>query len=130
MTSMGLKRQTKLTYDQVLAALPAALQSEGFGVITEVDIKQTLKDKIGVDIRRYQVLGACNPHFAHEALASDLDIGFMLPCNVAVYEADDGHAVVLAVNPAVAMANHDSSAILALAAKVRDRLAQALGKLG
>ena len=130
MTPMGLKRETKLSYDQALAALPEALKSEGFGIITEVDIKQTLKNKIGVDIRRYKVLGACNPHFANEALANDIDIGFMLPCNVAVYEADDGHAVVSAINPAVAMANHESPGLVALAAKVRDRLAQALGKLG
>ena len=130
MKPMGLKRETKLTFDQALAAVPEALKSEGFGIITEVDISQTLKTKIGVDMRRYKVLGACNPHFAHEALTSDIDIGFMLPCNVAVYEADDGHAVVSAVNPAVVMANHPSPGLVALAAKVSDRLAQALGKLG
>ena len=129
MKPMGLKRETKLTFDQALAAVPEALKSEGFGIITEVDISQTLKNKIGVDLRRYKVLGACNPHFAHEALSSDVDIGFMLPCNVAVYEADDGHAVVSAVNPAVAMANHESPAMVALAVKVSDRLTQALGKL-
>jgi uncharacterized protein (DUF302 family) len=130
MATMGLKRETKLTYDQALAAVPEALKSEGFGIITEVDISQTLKNKIGVDLRRYKVLGACNPHFANEALAADIDIGFMLPCSVAVYEADDGHAVVSAVNPAVAMANHPSPALVALAAKVSEKLAQALGKLG
>ena len=130
MKPMGLKRETKLTFDQALAAVPEALKSEGFGIITEVDISQTLKNKIGVDFRRYKVLGACNPHFAHEALTSDIDIGFMLPCNVAVYEADDGHAVVSAVNPAVAMANHESPAMVALAAKVSERLTQALSKLG
>ena len=130
MKPMGLKRETKLTFDQALVAVPEALKSEGFGIITEVDISQTLKNKIGVDFRRYKVLGACNPHFAHEALTSDIDIGFMLPCNVAVYEADDGHAVVSAVNPAVAMANHESPAMVALAVKVSDRLTQALSKLG
>ena len=129
MKPMGLKRETKLTFDQALVAVPEALKSEGFGIITEVDISQTLKNKIGVDFRRYKVLGACNPHFAHEALSSDVDIGFMLPCNVAVYEADDGHAVVSAVNPAVAMANHESPAMVALAAKVRDRLVQVLSRL-
>ena len=129
MKPMGLKRETKLTFDQALVAVPEALKSEGFGIITEVDISQTLKNKIGVDFRRYKVLGACNPHFAHEALTSDIDIGFMLPCNVAVYEADDGHAVVSAVNPAVAMANHESPAMVALAAKVRDRLVQVLSRL-
>jgi uncharacterized protein (DUF302 family) len=130
MTSMGMKRQTTLTYDQALAALPEILKSEGFGIITEIDMRETLKRKLGVELRRYKILGACNPHFANEALANDLDIGVMLPCNVAVYEGDDGRAVVSAINPAVAMANHESPALVALAAKVRDRLAQVLSKLG
>ena len=130
MASMGMRRETKLSYDEALAALPEILKSEGFGIITEIDMRETLKTKIGADIRRYKILGACNPHFAHEALGSDLDIGIMLPCNVAVYEGDDGRAVVTTIEPVRAMAAHASPAITALAAKVRGKLEQVLRKLG
>jgi uncharacterized protein (DUF302 family) len=129
MASMGMKRETNLSYDQALAALPEILKSEGFGILTEIDMRETLKKKIGADIRRYRILGACNPHFAHEALGSDLDIGIMLPCNVAVYEGDDGRAVVTTIDPVRAMAAHESPAIAALAARVRGKLEQVLGKL-
>lgn len=129
MNPMGLKQETKLTFDQALVALPEALKGEGFGILTEVDISQTLRNKLGVELRRYKVLGACNPHFASQALTSDIDIGFMLPCNVAVYEGDDGHAVVTAVNPAQTMASHDSPAVRALAATVSERLRGVLAQL-
>jgi uncharacterized protein (DUF302 family) len=129
MATMGMRKQTKHSYDETLAALPEILKSEGFGIITEIDMRETLKKKIGADIRRYKILGACNPHFANEALASDIDIGIMLPCNVAVYEGDDGRAVVATIDPVKAMAAHESPAIAALAAKVRDRLEQVLEKL-
>jgi uncharacterized protein (DUF302 family) len=130
MASIGLRRETNLSYDEALAALPEVLKGEGFGVITEIDMRETLKKKIGVDIRRYKVLGACNPHFANEALASDLDVGIMLPCNVAVYEGDNGRAVVTTVDPVAAMAAYGSPALAALADKVRGRLEQVLAKLG
>jgi uncharacterized protein (DUF302 family) len=129
MPTLGMKRATNLSYDQALAALPELLKSEGFGIITEIDMRETLKKKIDADIRRYKILGACNPHFALEALGSDLDVGVMLPCNVAVYEGDDGRAVVATIDPVKAMANHESPAIAALAAKVRGRLAEVLAKL-
>jgi uncharacterized protein (DUF302 family) len=124
-----MRKQTTNSYDEVLAALPEILKSEGFGIITEIDMRETLKKKIGADIRRYKILGACNPHFASEALAADIDIGIMLPCNVAVYEGDDGRAVVATIDPVKAMATHESPGIAALAAKVRGGLAQVLAKL-
>jgi uncharacterized protein (DUF302 family) len=130
MTTIGLRTQTQLRYDEALARLPEILKSEGFGIITEIDIQDTLKKKIGVDFRRYRILGACNPHFAHEALSRDLGIGMMLPCNVAIYEGDDGRAVVSAVDPQQAMATHDSPAMVALAQKVRTKLQAVLQKLG
>jgi uncharacterized protein (DUF302 family) len=129
MASMGLRRETKLSYDQALAALPDILKGEGFGIITEIDMRETLKQKLGADIRRYKILGACNPSFALEALGNDLGIGIMLPCNVAVYEADDGHAVVTTIDPVRAMAAHESPAMHALAAKVQGRLEKVLSKL-
>lgn len=127
--AMAIKKVTRLSYDEALAKLPDVLKSEGFGIITEIDMRETLKKKIGVDIRRYKILGACNPHFANEALGHDADIGVMLPCNVAVYEGDDGRTCVSSVDPLQAMANHGTPAMLALAEKVRARLARALDQL-
>ena len=130
MAAIGMQRKTQLSYDDALARLPELLRSEGFGIITEIDIKETLKKKIGVDFRRYKILGACNPHFAHEALSQDLGVGILLPCNVAIYEGDDGRAVVSTVDPRQIMAGHDSPAIAALAEKVRTKLDAVLQKLG
>jgi uncharacterized protein (DUF302 family) len=130
MAHIGMRRQTQLSYDAALVRLPEILKSEGFGIITEIDMQDTLKKKIGADIRRYKILGACNPNFAHEALSHDLDVGVLLPCNVAVYEGDDGRAVVTTVDPRQAMAAHDSPAVVALADKVRSKLESVLQKLG
>lgn len=129
MASIGIKQVTGLSYEQALSRLPELLKSEGFGIITEIDIQETLKKKIGVDFRRYRILGACNPTFAHEALSQDLGIGVMLPCNVAVYEGDDGRAVVSSVDPRQTMANHESPEVAALAEKVRAKLEVVLQKL-
>lgn len=127
--AMAIKKATRLSYDEALTKLPEVLKSEGFGIITEVDMRETLKTKLGVDIRRYKILGACNPQFANDALGEDLDIGVMLPCNVAVYEGDDGLARVSSIDPLQALANHGTPAMLALAEKVRARLAHALDRL-
>ncbi len=129
MANIGIERQTQLGYDQALALLPELLKSEGFGIITEIDVQDTLKKKIGVDFRRYRILGACNPKLAHEALSHDLAFGVLLPCNVAIYEGDDGRAVVRAVDPMQTMARYDSPAVAALAEKVRARLQAVLQKL-
>src|SRR5512143_629037 len=99
-----IKRVVEHTYDEALTKLPAALGAEGFGVLTEIDMKETLKKKLGVDFRRYVILGACNPPLAHRALNADLDVGLLLPCNVIVYETTEGESVVGLVNP-VAMAS-------------------------
>ena len=94
--SFGIQRTLDLGFDAVLARVPDALKAEGFGVLTEIDVKETLRKKLDVDFRRYRILGACNPAFAHRALAHSLDIGMLLPCNVVVYETDDGTTVVSA----------------------------------
>ena len=99
MTTLGLRKVLHSTYDEALVRVPEALKTEGFGVLTEIDIQATLKQKLDVDFRRYRILGACNPPFAHEALTAEIEAGLMLPCNVVVYEDDDRHAVVLMVDP-------------------------------
>src|SRR5512146_96617 len=128
MPGFALKKLTTATYDDVLARLPDLLKEEGFGVLTRIDVKETMKQKIGADFRRYQILGACNPQIAHEVLSKDLEIGTMLPCNVVVYEGDDGHAVVLAIDPAktVAAANPD---VRFFADDVSTRLGRVLAKI-
>ena len=129
MTDFGIRKALRATYDEALSSVPAALKSEGFGVLTEIDIQSTLKQKLGVDFRRYKILGACNPPFAHEALQAELEIGLMLPCNVVVYEGDDGHSVVLAVDPTKTMAGTGNAKLAELAEAVQERLSRALAKL-
>jgi uncharacterized protein (DUF302 family) len=129
MNDFGIRKTLGVTYDEALSSVPAALKSEGFGVLTEIDIQSTLRQKLGVDFRRYKILGACNPPFAHEALQAELEIGLMLPCNVVVYEGDDGHAVVLAVDPTKTMAGTGNAKLAELAEAVKERLSRALAKL-
>ena len=98
-------------------------------MLTEIDVQSTLKQKLGVDFRRYKILGACNPPLAHEALQAELEIGLMLPCNVVVYEADDQRAVVLAIDPTKTLAATDNPKLAALAESVKDKLTRALARL-
>jgi uncharacterized protein (DUF302 family) len=123
-----MKKNLASTYEQALERAPEALKSEGFGVLTEIDVQSTLKNKLGVDFRRYKILGACNPPLAHEALSMNLEIGAMLPCNVVVYEGDDGRAVVHAIDPMQTVAAGDPN-LSRIAATVREKLARVLERL-
>ena len=123
-----MKKIVKASYYEALARIPELLKAEGFGVLTRIDVKQTLKEKIGVDFRRYQILGACNPRYAHEALKIELNLGVMLPCNVIVYEGDDGRTVVSTVDPLQTIAASDPS-LRPVADQVRQKLASVLAKL-
>ena len=91
----GIRRSLSYGYSEALERVPEALKKEGFGVLTEIDVKETLKQKLDVDFRPYKILGACNPPFAHRALQETLDVGLMLPCNVVVYEDDELFVVKL-----------------------------------
>ena len=128
MPDFTLKRPTRQTYEEVLARIPDLLKAEGFGVLTQIDVKETMKQKIGAEFRKYKILGACNPQLAHKVLSADLEVGTMLPCNVVVYEGDDGKAVVLAIDPtqAIAAAN---PAIRPVAAEVKERLGRVLSRI-
>ncbi|MBI5066879.1 MAG: DUF302 domain-containing protein [Deltaproteobacteria bacterium] len=128
MADIGIQKKTALTYDDALARLPDLLKAEGFGVLTRIDVKETLKAKIGVDFRRYQILGACNPQLAHQALSRIAEIGVMLPCNVVVYEADDGKATVIAVDPMQTLAAARPE-LASIAAEVQGRLRRVVEKL-
>jgi uncharacterized protein (DUF302 family) len=125
-----LKRVLPLSFDDALAKLPEALKSEGFGVLTEIDVSATLKQKLDVDFRRYRILGACNPKLAHRALEASLDVGTMLPCNVVVYEDDDHRTVVSAVDPTETAAARQDPRIRGVAETVRAKLEQVLARVG
>jgi len=94
----GLAVTVSLPYEQAVQKTTEALKAEGFGVLTEIDVKATLKQKLDVDFRRYVILGACNPRLAFRALSANLDVGLLLPCNVTVYEEGE-ETVISAVNP-------------------------------
>lgn len=127
--NFGIKRELNLTYDEALAKLPEALKAEGFGVLTEIDMKETLHKKLGVDFRRYKILGACNPPLALQALSTELEIGLMLPCNVIVYEADNKTAVVVAIDPTKTIAATGHTALAEVAEAVKQKLTRALQAL-
>jgi uncharacterized protein (DUF302 family) len=98
--SYGYTRELRETsFEDAIARAILALKNEGFGVLTSIDVKDTLKKKIGADFRRYVILGACNPHLAHRALGAELGIGLLLPCNVTVFEGEDGQVVVQFIKP-------------------------------
>ena len=97
-TNIGMRTTVNLPYAQAVQKTMDALKAEGFGVLTQIDMQATLKQKLNVDFRPYVILGACNPPLAHRALAANLDIGLLLPCNVTIYEEGNG-AVVTAVDP-------------------------------
>jgi uncharacterized protein (DUF302 family) len=129
MPEFGMRKILDAPFEEVLARVPEVLKAEGFGVLTEIDVQQTLKNKLGVDFRKYRILGACNPPFAHQALQAELEVGLLLPCNVIVYEGDDRRTVVAAVDPMATLAATDDR-LRPIAEAVRDRLRRALDTLG
>lgn len=109
-------------FDKVIAKVTEELKKEGFGVLTEIDIKGTLKKKLDVDFRNYKILGACNPGYAHDALQTEDKVGTMLPCNVVVQEIDDGKIEVAAVNPQASMMAIENAELKELASDVTQKL--------
>lgn len=109
-------------FDTAISKVTEELKKEGFGILTEIDVKQTLKKKLDVDFRKYKILGACNPHFAHEALKAEDTIGTMLPCNVIVQEREYGGVEVSAVDPVASMMAIKNEALGNVAGEVREKL--------
>ena len=110
--------------DDAVAKVTEALKAEGFGILTQIDVKSTLKQKIGVDFRAYRILGACNPALAHKALQAEDKIGVMFPCNVIVQDVGDGRVEVAAVNPLDAMGRVENPALTSLAKEVSEKLSR------
>jgi uncharacterized protein (DUF302 family) len=118
-----------VSFDEAVDRVIQTLKSQGFGVITEIDVTETLKTKIGVDFRPYRILGACNPTLAHEALKLEDKVGTMLPCNVIVQELGPGQIEVAAIDPVASMAAIDNPALLEKAAVVRGQLEKVIALL-
>ena len=125
----GFDVQVACGFDEAVERATEALQGEGFGVLTEIDVKATLKKKLDVDRRPYKILGACNPVLANQALNADPDIGLLLPCNVVVREEDDGSVTVAFMDPVAVLSLVDRSGIDELAGQVRARLEKVRDRL-
>ncbi len=115
-------------FEDAISRVKNALKEEGFGVLTEIDVKATLKKKLDKEFRRYVILGACNPPYAYRSLEADLDVGLLLPCNVIVYETDDGKAYVAAINPVSALEIIKSQELRTIAEEVSEKLKRAIEK--
>lgn len=127
----GFSRTLELSYEEAVKKTTAALKEEGFGLLCEIDIKEKLKEKLGVDFRRYIILGACNPPLAYKTLQEEINIGLLLPCNVVVYEADDaGKSVVAAIDAKTMLSVVGGNATLeAVATEVNEKLKRVVAQL-
>jgi uncharacterized protein (DUF302 family) len=118
-------------YAEAVERTKAALKEQGFGVLTEIDVRKTMQEKLGAEFRPYVILGACNPPLAHRALSADLGIGLLLPCNVVVYDDGDGRCAVEAMDPEAALGIVGGDpAIAAVAREAKAKLRAAIGRVG
>jgi uncharacterized protein (DUF302 family) len=126
----GLKKTLALPIDEADARVREELKKEGFGILTEIDVRTTLKQKIDVDFRPYRILGACNPPLAHQALTAETDIGLLLPCNVVVYQGESEHESVVGIlDPETQLNATGRDDIAPLARQVRARMERVLDAL-
>jgi len=121
--------ETELSFDEAVSKVTESMKEQGFGILTEIDAKKVLKEKLGLDRKPYKILGACNPQFAHKAIDMDPEIGTLLPCNVLIYEKDDGTVAVSAMNPEAALKLVGNPSIEDIAKQVRTRIEKALEAL-
>ncbi|HKJ30580.1 MAG TPA: DUF302 domain-containing protein [Balneolales bacterium] len=122
-------KKVDLDFDEAIEKVTKELKEEGFGVLTEIDVKATLKKKLDVDFQNYQILGACNPGFAYKALQAENKIGTMLPCNVIVQELEDGSIEVSAIDPVASMQAVDNEQLPEVASEVRKKLSKVIESL-
>lgn len=123
------KQMKGIGFEEAIQNVTAALKEEGFGVLTEIDVRETLKKKLDVDFKPYRILGACNPEFAHKALQAEDKIGAMLPCNVIVQQQDKDTIEVSVVDPVASMQAVENKNLATIAGEVREKLKRVLNKL-
>ena len=124
-----LARILPISFDKAVVRTMESLKKEGFGVLTDIDVKETLKQKIGVDFPSYRILGACNPKLAYEALSLENKVGTMLPCNVVVRDAGNGQTEVAAIDPVASMQAINNPALKRAAEQVRSKLERVISDL-
>ncbi len=129
MSTYGISKEIEISYEEAVEKTRGLLAAEGFGVLTEIDVKATFKKKLDKDFKKYIILGACNPPYAYTALTSETEIGLLLPCNVIVYENDKGGTTVSAIDPAVAMGMVENSTLKEVAREVREKLVKVINNL-
>lgn len=122
-------KEIDLSFDDAIAHVTDELKKEGFGVLTEIDVKATMKKKLDADFRNYRILGACNPPFAHQALLAEPHIGLMLPCNVVVQDGENGKILVSAIDPIASMQAVDNPTLGDVAEQVRGKLQKVIENL-
>lgn len=118
----GYSKKVNLSFEEAITRVTEELKKEGFGVLTEIDVKETLKNKLDVDFKPYMILGACNPPSAYKALQTEEQIGLLLPCNVIVYETGDKEMIVSAIEPDAMMSVVDNPDIQEIAREIRQKL--------
>jgi uncharacterized protein (DUF302 family) len=122
-------KSLEIPFDEAVAKVTEQLKKEGFGILTEIDVKETLKKKLDVDFKQYKILGACNPHFAYQALQKEDKIGTMLPCNVIVQETEEDKIEVAAIDPMASMQAIQNPDLQAVAEKVQAKLRSVIAGL-
>ena len=127
--SYYFSKTLQTSFDDAIDRATAALATEGFGVLTEIDVAATLKKKLDVDFRKYRILGACNPTFAHKALSAEDKIGTMLPCNVVVQELAPGEIEIAAVDPVASMSAVENRDLMPVATEVRQKLQRVVDRV-
>ena len=127
--SYYLSKVFPISFEEAVKKTREALRAEGFGVLTEIDVKTTLKQKLDADFRKYIILGACNPSYAFRALQAEPNIGLLLPCNVVVQDKEDGTVAISAIDPTVAMQVVDKPHLAGIAREVKESLRRALDSL-
>jgi uncharacterized protein (DUF302 family) len=128
-TKYAFKSTMQIPYEEAIQKVMDELRNEGFGVLTEIDVKETMKKKLDVDFRKYKILGACNPPNAFKALQAETDIGLMLPCNVVVYEVEQGKTIVAAVDPVASMMAIDNPALAQISREIQTKLQRVIRAL-
>lgn len=127
--SYHISTQVSGSYEDAVAKVRDELKEEGFGILTEIDVKQILKKKLNVDFRNYCILGACNPPFAYEALQAERNIGLMLPCNVIVQESESGTVEISAIDPIAAMRETNNPQLEKIASEIKAKLEKVISSL-